>query len=88
MFYDSRKFYFFSDFGLTFHRAASINHVVDFSTIFAPLPLVDRHGFLANPLENHVEFWRTPPPSCDSNFFDFLANFSAILCHVVIAHFL
>ena len=23
----------------------------------------DRHGFLANPLENHVEFMRTPPPA-------------------------
>ena len=48
-----------------------------FLDIFDPLPLMDRHSFLAYPLENHVEFWRTNPSSLHSDriFFRFFINF-------------
>ena len=69
MFYDSRKFYFldFSDFGLTFHRAASINHVVDFSTISTDMV------FWLSPLKTMWIFEESSP--CDSNFSQILAHF-------------
>ena len=44
-----------------------------------PPPLVDRHGFLANPPRKPCGVLEDPPPSSDSNFFRFFANFCAIL---------
>ena len=34
----------------------------NFEHLWPLSPLLDRNGFLANPLENHVEFWRIPSP--------------------------
>ena len=44
-------------------EGSSINHVDWFLDIFDHLPpVVDKHGFLADPPKNHVDFSNTPPP--------------------------
>ena len=56
-------------------RGSFINHVDRFLDIFdppAPHPLVDKHGFLADPPKNHVG------PLKNSNLFRFLKKFSAL----------
>ena len=40
--------------------------------------------FLANPLENHVEFWKTPSPPVIAFFRFVLANFYVILNHFML----
>ena len=56
-------------------KAASINHVDGFSTIFAPPPIVDRHGFLTYPLKTMWIFEDTHHT---------IVIFSRILAHFLI----